>query len=110
MKKLLNTLAITTVIITTNICTTSASESKITLSTQKSNNWNKVSKNKHLQQLKSETKKSFLNNHSDKQQDTIYIDKNGKQRSTNQDNLFGIDTTEIIQIGFFENQKKRFKL
>ncbi|WP_342277051.1 BspA family leucine-rich repeat surface protein [Spiroplasma endosymbiont of Nebria brevicollis] len=37
------------------------------------------------------------------QQDTIYIDKDGKQQTTNLENLWNLETTEIIQIGFYQN-------
>ncbi|BET38480.1 hypothetical protein [Spiroplasma ixodetis] len=39
------------------------------------------------------------------QQDTIYIDKDGKEQTTNKRDLSNIKTTKITQIGFYKNQQ-----
>ncbi len=39
------------------------------------------------------------------EQNTIYLDEDGIQQTTNQQNLSGITTKEIIQIGFYQNTK-----
>lgn len=46
-------------------------------------------------------KSNILNNN--KQQDTIYIDKDSKQITTNDTDLWMLDIKEIIQIGFYKN-------
>ncbi|WP_342261462.1 hypothetical protein [Spiroplasma endosymbiont of Notiophilus biguttatus] len=43
------------------------------------------------------------------EQDTIYIDKVGKQVATNQHFLTDIDSKEIIQIGFIKMNKSKFR-
>ncbi|WP_342219074.1 hypothetical protein [Spiroplasma endosymbiont of Amphimallon solstitiale] len=37
------------------------------------------------------------------QQDTIYIDKDGKQITTNETDLSNVNSKEIVQIGFYKN-------
>lgn len=37
------------------------------------------------------------------QQDTIYIDKDGKQITSNETDLSNINSKEIVQIGFYKN-------
>ena len=37
------------------------------------------------------------------EQDTIYLDKNGKQQITSNHDLSNLNTKEIIQIGFYKN-------
>ncbi|WP_395473055.1 hypothetical protein [Spiroplasma endosymbiont of Nomada rufipes] len=49
----------------------------------------------------SSQKNDVLNNKT--QQDTIYIDENGKKVITNKHNLSDIKTTKITQIGFYKN-------
>ncbi|WP_339040534.1 hypothetical protein [Spiroplasma endosymbiont of Apeira syringaria] len=44
------------------------------------------------------------------QQYTIYIDKDGKQVTTNQHFLTDIDSKEIIQIGFYKNEKEEIQV
>ncbi|WP_400254826.1 hypothetical protein [Spiroplasma endosymbiont of Cleonymus obscurus] len=39
------------------------------------------------------------------QQDTIYIDKDGKEQTTNKRDLSNIKTTKITQIGFYKNKQ-----
>ncbi|WP_342217906.1 BspA family leucine-rich repeat surface protein [Spiroplasma endosymbiont of Amphimallon solstitiale] len=39
------------------------------------------------------------------QQDTIYIDKNDKQITTNEIDLSDIESKKVIQIGFYKNQQ-----
>ncbi len=51
--------------------------------------------------------KLITNNQQLNHQDTIYLDKNGNKVTTNKVNLSEIDTKEIIQIGFFQNQINR---
>ncbi|WP_342261521.1 hypothetical protein [Spiroplasma endosymbiont of Notiophilus biguttatus] len=46
----------------------------------------------------SSQKNDVLNNKT--QQDTIYIDKNGKQITTSERDLSNINSKEIVQIGF----------
>lgn len=53
---------------------------------------------------------TIINNQHKKQQNTIYIDKNGNQVTTSQRNLSEIDSKEIIQIGFFQNQKNEIQV
>ena len=48
-------------------------------------------------------KNDVLNNKN--QQDTIYIDKNGKQITTNERDLSNINSKEIVQIGFYKNDQ-----
>ncbi len=43
------------------------------------------------------------------QQHTIYIDKDGKQVTTNQHFLTDIDSKEIIQIGFYKNEQEQIQ-
>ncbi|WP_338961034.1 MULTISPECIES: hypothetical protein [unclassified Spiroplasma] len=38
------------------------------------------------------------------QQDTIYVNSNGKEQTTSKIDLSDIKTTEIVQIGFYENK------
>ncbi|WP_338988225.1 BspA family leucine-rich repeat surface protein [Spiroplasma endosymbiont of Dasysyrphus albostriatus] len=40
------------------------------------------------------------------QQDTIYIDKDGKQITTSERDLSNINSKEVIQIGFFKNNQQ----
>ncbi|WP_342258141.1 hypothetical protein [Spiroplasma endosymbiont of Nomada ruficornis] len=56
----------------------------------------------------SSQKNDVLNNKT--QQDTIYIDENGKKVITNKNNLSDIKTTKITQIGFYKNDQEKFKL
>ncbi|TLF26727.1 MAG: BspA family leucine-rich repeat surface protein [Spiroplasma sp. WSS] len=51
----------------------------------------------------SSQKNDVLNNKT--QQDTIYIDENGKKVITNKHNLSYIKTTKITQIGFYKNDQ-----
>lgn len=44
------------------------------------------------------------------QQDTIYIDKDGKQITTSERDLSKINSKEIIQIGFLKIYYEKFKL
>ncbi|WP_338977604.1 BspA family leucine-rich repeat surface protein [Spiroplasma endosymbiont of Panzeria rudis] len=48
-------------------------------------------------------KNDVLNNKT--QQGTIYIDKNGKQITTNERDLSNINSKEIVQIGFYKNDQ-----
>ena len=43
------------------------------------------------------------------QQDTIYIDNNGKQVTTNERDLFAINSKEVIQIGFYKNSNEEIQ-
>lgn len=57
-------------------------------------------------------KTNTLNNHNEVKtnQDTIYIDENGNQQTTSEHNLLDINSTEIVQIGFYKNQQEEIQV